>query len=156
MAESELIKEEYPITIFHASDQTPEEHWLTSDITKRWTDNPQGVSLKYPYEFVCSRVYTYKDNVNSNTPASQKKGWKAWDVKNIALWAHYGKDASPFKLILENSEDQVYFVKNVIVLDEDLVGTGKITLTGFDGVREITEFNILDNSGKPVNISWGL
>lgn len=155
MAESELIKEEYPITVFHASDQTPEEHWLTSDVTKRWTDNPQGVSLKYPYEFVCSRVYTYKDNVNSNTPASQKKGWKAWDVKNIALWAHYGKDASPFKLILENSEDQVYFVKNVIVLDEDLVGTGKITLTGFDGVREITEFNILDNSGKPVNISWG-
>ena len=85
MAESELIKEEYPITVFHASDQTPEEHWLTSDVTKRWTDNPQGVSLKYPYEFVCSRVYTYKDNVNSNTPASQKKGWKDWDVKNIAL-----------------------------------------------------------------------
>lgn len=155
MAESELIKEEYPITVFHASDQTPEEHWLTSDVTKRWTDNPQGVSLKYPYEFVCSRVYTYKDNVNSNTPASQKKGWKAWDVKNIALWAHYGKDATPFKLILENSEDQVYFIKNVVVLDKDRVGTGKITLTGFDGVREITEFNILDNSGKPVNISWG-
>lgn len=135
--ESELIKEEFPVTILHSSQQEDGENWITGDIIKRWTDNPQGVSPEYPYEFCCTRYYTYKDKNNAAIPNSEKKGWQPWDIKNISLWSHYGMNASPYQLLLGNPYESIYAIEAsgntreaYVILDGDGVSTGEITLQG--------------------------
>ena len=46
-----------------------------------WTDEPTGVSLTYPYEFVCVRKYD-----------GETQTWGAFSEPKV--WAHFGADGS--------------------------------------------------------------
>ena len=133
--DQELIKEVYPISILRASQQNKDEdeHWISEDVTKKWTDNPQGVSPEYPYEFCCTRYYTYKNKSNP----SEGKGWQPWDIKNISLWAHYGMNATPYQLLLGNPYESIYQIEAsgatreaYVIIDGDGISTGEIILQG--------------------------
>lgn len=133
--DQELIKEVYPISILRASQQNEDEgeHWISEDVIKKWTDNPQGVSPEYPYEFCCTRQYTYK---NKDNP-SEGKGWQPWDIKNISLWAHYGMNATPYQLLLGNPYESIYQIEAsgatreaYVIIDGDGISTGEIILQG--------------------------
>lgn len=156
--DQELIKEVYPISILRASQQNKDEgeHWISEDVTKKWTDNPQGVSPEYPYEFCCTRYYTYK---NKDNP-SEGKGWQPWDIKNIALWAHYGMNATPYQLLLGNPYESIYQIEAsgatreaYVIIDGDGISTGEIILQGGYENKDqkfnlkIDEISILD----PIN-----
>lgn len=154
--DQELIKEVYPISILKASQQNEGEHWISEDVTKKWTDNPQGVSPEYPYEFCCTRYYTYK---NKDNP-SEGKGWKPWDIKNISLWAHYGMNATPYQLLLGNPYESIYQIEAsgatreaYVIIDGDGISTGEIILQGGYENKDqkfnlkIDELSILD----PIN-----
>lgn len=131
--DQELIKEVYPISILRASQQNKGEHWISEDVIKKWTDNPQGVSPEYPYEFCCTRHYTYK---NIDNP-SEGKEWQPWDTKNISLWAHYGMNAIPYQLLLGNPYESIYQIEAsgatreaYVIIDGDGISTGEIILQG--------------------------
>ena len=156
--DQELIKEVYPISILRASQQNKDEgeHWISEDVTKKWTDNPQGVSPEYPYEFCCTRYYTYK---NKDNP-SEGKGWQPWDIKNISLWAHYGMNATPYQLLLGNPYESIYQIEAsgatreaYVIIDGDGISTGEIILQGGYENKDqkfnlkIDELSILD----PIN-----
>lgn len=156
--DQELIKEVYPISILRKSQQKEEEgeHWISEDVTKKWTDNPQGVSPEYPYEFCCTRYYTYK---NKDNP-SEGKGWQPWDIKNISLWAHYGMNATPYQLLLGNPYESIYQIEAsgatreaYVIIDGDGISTGEIILQGGYENKDqkfnlkIDEISILD----PIN-----
>lgn len=154
--DQELIKEVYPISILRASQQNKGEHWISGDVTKKWTDNPQGVSPEYPYEFCCTRYYTYK---NKDNP-SEGKGWQPWDIKNISLWAHYGMNATPYQLLLGNPYESIYQIEAsgatreaYVIIDGDGISTGEIILQGGYENKDqkfnlkIDELSILD----PIN-----
>ena len=154
--DQELIKEVYPISILKASQQNEGEHWISEDVTKKWTDNPQGVSPEYPYEFCCTRYYTYK---NKDNP-SEGKGWQPWDTKNISLWAHYGMNATPYQLLLGNPYESIYQIEAsgatreaYVIIDGDGISTGEIILQGGYENKDqkfnlkIDELSILD----PIN-----
>lgn len=156
--DQELIKEVYPISILRASQQNKDEgeHWISEDVTKKWTDNPQGVSPEYPYEFCCTRYYTYK---NKDNP-SEGKGWQPWDIKNISLWAHYGMNATPYQLLLGNPYESIYQIEAsgatreaYVIIDGDGISTGEIILQGGYENKDqkfnlkIDEISILD----PIN-----
>ena len=154
--DQELIKEVYPISILRASQQNEGEHWISEDITKKWTDNPQGVSPEYPYEFCCTRYYTYKNKDN----LSEGKGWQPWDIKNISLWAHYGMNATPYQLLLGNPYESIYQIEAsgatreaYVIIDGDGISTGEIILQGGYENKDqkfnlkIDELSILD----PIN-----
>lgn len=156
--DQELIKEVYPISILWASQQNKDEgeHWISEDVTKKWTDNPQGVSPEYPYEFCCTRYYTYK---NKDNP-SEGKGWQPWDIKNISLWAHYGMNATPYQLLLGNPYESIYQIEAsgatreaYVIIDGDGISTGEIILQGGYENKDqkfnlkIDELSILD----PIN-----
>ena len=156
--DQELIKEVYPISILRASQQNKDEgeHWISEDVTKKWTDNPQGVSPEYPYEFCCTRYYTYKNKDN----LSEGKGWQPWDIKNISLWAHYGMNATPYQLLLGNPYESIYQIEAsgatreaYVIIDGDGISTGEIILQGGYENKDqkfnlkIDELSILD----PIN-----
>ena len=156
--DQELIKEVYPISILRASQQNKDEgeHWISEDVTKKWTDNPQGVSPEYPYEFCCTRYYTYKNKDN----LSEGKGWQPWDIKNISLWAHYGMNATPCQLLLGNPYESIYQIEAsgatreaYVIIDGDGISTGEIILQGGYENKDqkfnlkIDELSILD----PIN-----
>lgn len=133
--DQELIKEVYPISILRASQQNKDEGecWISEDVIKKWTDNPQGVSPEYPYEFCCTRHYTYK---NIDNP-SEGKEWQPWDTKNISLWAHYGMNAIPYQLLLGNPYESIYQIEAsgatreaYVIIDGDGISTGEIILQG--------------------------
>ena len=133
--DQELIKEVYPISILRKSQQNKDEgeQWISEDVIKKWTDNPQGVSPEYPYEFCCTRYYTYK---NKDNP-SEGKGWQPWDTKNISLWAHYGMNATPYQLLLGNPYESIYQIEAsaatreaYVIIDGDGISTGEIILQG--------------------------
>lgn len=133
--DQELIKEVYPISILRKSQQNKDEgeQWISEDVIKKWTDNPQGVSPEYPYEFCCTRYYTYK---NKDNP-SEGKGWQPWDIKNISLWAHYGMNATPYQLLLGNPYESIYQIEAsgatreaYVIIDGDGISTGEIILQG--------------------------
>ena len=133
--DQELIKEVYPISILRESQQNKDEGecWISEDVIKKWTDNPQGVSPEYPYEFCCTRHYTYK---NIDNP-SEGKEWQPWDTKNISLWAHYGMNAIPYQLLLGNPYESIYQIEAsgatreaYVIIDGDGISTGEIILQG--------------------------
>lgn len=133
--DQELIKEVYPISILWESQQNKDEGecWISEDVIKKWTDNPQGVSPEYPYEFCCTRHYTYK---NIDNP-SEGKEWQPWDTKNISLWAHYGMNAIPYQLLLGNPYESIYQIEAsgatreaYVIIDGDGISTGEIILQG--------------------------
>ena len=157
--DQELIKEVYPISILRKSQQKEEEgeHWISEDVIKKWTDNPQGVSPEYPYEFCCTRQYTYK---NKDNP-SEGKGWQPWDIKNISLWAHYGMNATPYQLLLGNPYESIYQIEAsgatreaYVIIDGDGISTGEIILQGGYENKDqkfnlkIDELSILDPTGN--------
>ena len=156
--DQELIKEVYPISILRKSQQNKDEgeQWISEDVIKKWTDNPQGVSPEYPYEFCCTRYYTYK---NKDNP-SEGKGWQPWDIKNISLWAHYGMNATPYQLLLGNPYESIYQIEAsgatreaYVIIDGDGISTGEIILQGGYENKDqkfnlkIDELSILD----PIN-----
>ena len=156
--DQELIKEVYPITILRESQQNKDEGecWISEDVIKKWTDNPQGVSPEYPYEFCCTRHYTYK---NIDNP-SEGKEWQPWDTKNISLWAHYGMNAIPYQLLLGNPYESIYQIEAsgatreaYVIIDGDGISTGEIILQGGYENKDqkfnlkIDEISILD----PIN-----
>lgn len=156
--DQELIKEVYPISILRASQQNKDEgeQWISEDVIKKWTDNPQGVSPEYPYEFCCTRHYTYK---NIDNP-SEGKEWQPWDTKNISLWAHYGMNAIPYQLLLGNPYESIYQIEAsgatkeaYVIIDGDGISTGEIILQGGYENKDqkfnlkIDEISILD----PIN-----
>lgn len=156
--DQELIKEVYPISILRASQQNKDEGecWISEDVIKKWTDNPQGVSPEYPYEFCCTRHYTYK---NIDNP-SEGKEWQPWDTKNISLWAHYGMNAIPYQLLLGNPYESIYQIEAsgatreaYVIIDGDGISTGEIILQGGYENKDqkfnlkIDEISILD----PIN-----
>lgn len=153
--DQELIKEVYPISILRKSQQNKDEgeQWISEDVIKKWTDNPQGVSPEYPYEFCCTRYYTYK---NKDNP-SEGKGWQPWDIKNISLWAHYGMNATPYQLLLGNPYESIYQIEAsgatreaYVIIDGDGISTGEIILQGGYENKDqkfnlkINEISILD------------
>ena len=156
--DQELIKEVYPISILRESQQNKDEgeQWISEDVIKKWTDNPQGVSPEYPYEFCCTRHYTYK---NIDNP-SEGKEWQPWDTKNISLWAHYGMNAIPYQLLLGNPYESIYQIEAsgatreaYVIIDGDGISTGEIILQGGYENKDqkfnlkIDEISILD----PIN-----
>ena len=156
--DQELIKEVYPISILRESQQNKDEGecWISEDVIKKWTDNPQGVSPEYPYEFCCTRHYTYK---NIDNP-SEGKEWQPWDTKNISLWAHYGMNAIPYQLLLGNPYESIYQIEAsgatreaYVIIDGDGISTGEMVLQGGYENKdqkfnlEINEVSILD----PIN-----
>lgn len=156
--DQELIKEVYPISILRESQQNKDEGecWISEDVIKKWTDNPQGVSPEYPYEFCCTRHYTYK---NIDNP-SKGKEWQPWDTKNISLWAHYGMNAIPYQLLLGNPYESIYQIEAsgatreaYVIIDGDGISTGEIILQGGYENKDqkfnlkIDEISILD----PIN-----
>lgn len=156
--DQELIKEVYPISILRESQQNKDEGecWISEDVIKKWTDNPQGVSPEYPYEFCCTRHYTYK---NIDNP-SEGKEWQPWDTKNISLWAHYGMNAIPYQLLLGNPYESIYQIEAsgatreaYVIIDGDGISTGEIILQGGYENKDqkfnlkIDEISILD----PIN-----
>lgn len=156
--DQELIKEVYPISILRESQQNKDEGecWISEDVIKKWTDNPQGVSPEYPYEFCCTRHYTYK---NIDNP-SEGKEWQPWDTKNISLWAHYGMNATPYQLLLGNPYESIYQIEAsgatreaYVIIDGDGISTGEIILQGGYENKDqkfnlkIDEISILD----PIN-----
>lgn len=156
--DQELIKEVYPISILRESQQNKDEGecWISEDVIKKWTDNPQGVSPEYPYEFCCTRHYTYK---NIDNP-SEGKEWQPWDTKNISLWAHYGMNATPYQLLLGNPYESIYQIEAsgatreaYVIIDGDGISTGEMILQGGYENKdqkfnlEINEVSILD----PIN-----
>lgn len=150
---SELIKESYPCSIFYA-DLDPERH-LKDNVTKQWTDNPQGVSPEYPYEFVCTRFY----REDPNRPGYKR--WDDWSIQNISLWAHYGMNATPYQVILGNSYESIYAIEAsgakkeaYVILDGGGVTTGEILFQGGEQNKnknynlKIDKLSILDSTGN--------
>lgn len=149
-----LLQESYPCTIFYSAQDT--EGILKEDISKQWTDNPQGVSPQYPYEFVCTRFYK---NIDKEHP--EQKEWTPWSIDNISLWAHYGKNASPVSVTLGNPYESIYAIeasgatrKAYVIIDGDGATTGEIVLKGgtedSKGSCELTidQLAILDSTGN--------
>lgn len=63
---------------------TSNEHLKDDYVPDGWTDDPTGVSVKYPYEWVCTRKYD-----------GTTKEWGGFtgaadNPKKAAMWSHYG------------------------------------------------------------------
>ena len=129
--ETVLNKESYPITQFT--------DWQLDGEYSIWTDNPSGVNEEYPYELCWQRTYSWTD---SNQTAKQ---WDYWGniLNKISVWSHYGQNSVPYSLELENPYEAIYVLenygsskKNYVILDEDGVTTGNITLHGGYSIDE--------------------
>ncbi len=110
MATSDTIAaRKFPSTVFKESwdekhEIMPASAYTNGKFSRKWYAYPEGVNADYPYEFSCMRIYTYVDEENSI-----EKAWDTWSVSNIALWAHYGQNASFYTLTLDNQQDTVLY-----------------------------------------------
>ena len=101
----------YKRTTTYSRPSTPTSEQENDYVPSDWTDNPQGVSMTYMYEWVCKR---------------NKQNGKWSDFSTPALWAKYGEQGDQgalprYRGVYKSSESYIYGMEDGILIRDIVV-----------------------------------